>query len=602
MDGATTAVRAKVRVLPAALADQIAAGEVVERPASVIKELVENAIDAGARRIDVEIEAGGRRLCRVVDDGCGMAPDDARLALRRHATSKIAAADDLWGLTTFGFRGEALPSIAAVSRLTLATRPPEAEAGFELTVEAGVETSAKEIGMPPGTQVTVRDLFFNTPARGKFLKAEATETANVSEAMLRLGLAHPSVHLRLRVGGRVALDLPVHRDLAERVRAALARRGASALHEAAGDEGGNQVRAFLAGPEEVSATARSTFLFVGGRFVRDRSLLHALALGYGPLLEKGRYPLAALFLDLPGHEVDVNVHPQKMEVRFARAQEVYAAVRHVVGAAIARAPWLRGGADGTVRTFTQPPYFTGDGSLPLASPGPPRFARQSRASLAQQGQAPLAFRARDVDLPPGAHVVEESSGFFGALNYIGQIHRTYLVCEADDALVLIDQHAAHERVVYGRLKAAHDRRQIPRQRLLFPIPIEVGETAAAAATHDVLEALGFEVAPHAPGVVMLHALPELLKDADPKPLLREVLAELAEGTPLSGGDLERVDHLLATVACHSVVRAGDTLGRPAALALLAQLDEVDLRSHCPHGRPVMLRMPLGEIERRFGRV
>jgi DNA mismatch repair protein MutL len=597
MDGATTAVRAKVRVLPAALADQIAAGEVVERPASVVKELVENAIDAGARRIEVEIEAGGRRLCRVVDDGSGMAPDDARLALRRHATSKIAAADDLWGLTTFGFRGEALPSIAAVSRLTLATRPPEAEAGFELTVEAGVETGAKEIGMPPGTQVTVRDLFFNTPARGKFLKAEATETANVSEAMLRLGLAHPSVHLRLRVGGRVALDLPVHRDLAERVRAALARRGASALHEAAGDEGGNQVRAFLAGPEEVSATARSTFLFVGGRFVRDRSLLHALALGYGPLLEKGRYPLAALFLDLPGHEVDVNVHPQKMEVRFARAQEVYAAVRHVVGAAIARAPWLRS-VDAPLRTFTEPPNYRPSrevvGRAAETLPAALVFERPA------QGAFSLPLRARDAS--DSAPMPGAPPQFFGALNYIGQIHRTYLVCEANDALVLIDQHAAHERVVYGRLKAAHDRRQIPRQRLLFPIPIEVGETAAAAATHDVLEALGFEVAPHAPGVVMLHALPEPLKDADPKPLLREVLAELAEGTPLSGGDLERVDHLLATVACHSVVRAGDALGRPEALALLAQLDEVDLRSHCPHGRPVMLRMPLSEIERRFGRV
>src|SRR5438270_113656 len=201
MDGATTAVRAKVRVLPAALADQIAAGEVVERPASVVKELVENAIDAGARRIDVEIEAGGRRLCRVVDDGCGMTPDDARLALRRHATSKISEADDLWRLSTFGFRGEALPSIAAVSRLTLSTRPPEVDGGFRLTVEAGAETEARETGMPPGTQIEVRDLFFNTPARAKFLKAEATETANVTEAMLRLGLAHPAVPPRLRVAG-----------------------------------------------------------------------------------------------------------------------------------------------------------------------------------------------------------------------------------------------------------------------------------------------------------------------------------------------------------------------------------------------------------------
>src|SRR5512138_1317899 len=324
------ASRPKVRVLPPELADQIAAGEVVERPASVVKELVENALDAGARRIDVEIEAGGRRLVRVVDDGAGMDPDDARLALRRHATSKIGSADDLWGLRTFGFRGEALPSIAAVSRLTLATRPPDAAAGFKLTVEAGIETDAREAGIPVGTQVEVRDLFFNTPARAKFGKSEATETANVSEAMLRLALAHPTVHLRLRVAGRVALDLPPHHDLGERVRAALARRGAGALHEARGEEAGVSVRAFLAPPEEASATPRSTFLFVGRRFVRDRSLLHALGMGFGELLEKGRYPLAALFVEVPGQELDVNVHPQKLEVRFARPQEVYGAVRHVV--------------------------------------------------------------------------------------------------------------------------------------------------------------------------------------------------------------------------------------------------------------------------------
>src|SRR6476620_3378249 len=245
-DGPET--RQKVRVLPPELADQIAAGEVVERPASVVKELVENALDAGARRIDIEIEGGGRRLVRVVDDVSGMEPDDARLALRRHATSKIVSADDLWGLRTFGFRGEALPSIAAVSRLTLSTRPPDAAVGFKLTVEAGVETDAREAGIPVGTQVEVRDLFFNTPARAECGKSEATETANVSEALLRLALAHPEAHLRLRVAGRVAMDLPPHRDAAERVRAALARRGAGVLHEADGEEGGCHVRAFLAGP------------------------------------------------------------------------------------------------------------------------------------------------------------------------------------------------------------------------------------------------------------------------------------------------------------------------------------------------------------------
>jgi DNA mismatch repair protein MutL len=598
------ASRPKVRVLPPELADQIAAGEVVERPASVVKELVENALDADARRIDVEIEAGGRRLVRVVDDGGGMDPEDARLALRRHATSKIAAADDLWGLRTFGFRGEALPSIAAVSRLTLATRPPEATAGFKLTVEAGVETDAREAGIPVGTQVEVRDLFFNTPARAKFGKSEATETANVSEAMLRLALAHPEAHLRLRVGGRVAMDLPPHRDLGERVRAALARRGAGALHEAEGEEGGCRVHAYLAGPDESTNTTRNTFLFVGGRFVRDRNLLHALALGYGPLLEKGRYPMAALFLDVPGPDVDVNVHPQKLEVRFARAQEVYAAVRHVVGAAIARAPWLRTADDRPMRTFTQPPRYEAAGAEPVR---PVRVGAGAMA-LPRSAQGALPLRARDADDDAaGAAALDaappwQRQRFFAGLNYVGQVHRTYLVCEAADELILIDQHAAHERVAYARLRAAHARRQMPRQQLLFPIPIEVGEAAAAALeTDDVLGGLGFEVARQGVGSILLRAVPEPLKDADPKPLIRELLTDLADGTPLRDGELDRVDHLLATIACHSVVRAGDVLGRPEALALLGQLDAVDLASHCPHGRPVLLRLPLGEIERRFGR-
>jgi DNA mismatch repair protein MutL len=610
MDDAPAAppnIRAKVRVLPPELADQIAAGEVVERPASVVKELVENALDAGARRIDVEIEAGGRRLVRVVDDGSGMAPEDARLALRRHATSKIASADDLWGLRTFGFRGEALPSIAAVSRLTLVTRPPEAASGFKLTVEAGVETDAREVGIPVGTQVEVRDLFFNTPARAKFGKSEATETANVSEALLRLALANPSAHLRLRVSGRVAMDLPPHRDAAERVRAALARRGAGALHEADGEEGGNRVRAFLAGPDESTNTTRNTFIFVGGRFVRDRNLLHALGLGYGALLEKGRYPMAALFLDVPGADVDVNVHPQKLEVRFARAQEVYAAVRHVVGAAIARAPWLRTTDDRPMRTFSQPPRAeSGGGSI-----GRPVRVGAGALALAhpRSAQSALPLRARDADdVAPPAPAGEAGPAnagaprFFADLTYVGQVHRTYLVCEAPDELILIDQHAAHERVAYARLRAAHARRQIARQQLLFPIPIEVGEAAAAALeSDDLLGGLGFEAARQGPDTILLRAVPEPLKDADPKPLIRELLSDLVEGTPLREGELDRVDHLLATIACHSVVRAGDVLSRTEAVALLGQMDAVDLASHCPHGRPVLLRLPLGEIERRFGR-
>jgi DNA mismatch repair protein MutL len=596
----------RIQVLPSALADQIAAGEVVERPASVVKELVENALDAGARRVDVEVEGGGRRLIRVVDDGHGMTPEEARLSIQRHATSKIRRAEDLWSLGTFGFRGEALPSIAAICKLTLRTRPPDREAGFRLVLEAGRETDAGEVGMPAGTQLEVRELFFNTPARQKFMKSEATETGNISEALLRLALAHPDVHLRLRANGRPMLDLPPHQAMAERVRAALARRGAGALHEAAGAEGGCEVRAFLASPEEAATTPRSTFLFVGRRFVRDRSLLHALTMGYGELLEKGRYPLSALFVEVPGAELDVNVHPQKLEVRFARAQEVYAAVRHVIGAAVAKAPWLASGlGSAPVRAYSLPPagerprgthHGDGDRGLRFAFPGP-GAPPPSRA--ADEVIAPLP-RPTTV-LAPG---VGEAAAFFGGLTFVGQLHRTYLVCEGPGELVLVDQHAAHERVAFQRLRAAHRRRAIAHQRLLFPIPIEVDPTlavvAAAPETAETLAALGFEIEPFGPGVLLLRALPELLKDVDPKPLLLDVLERLGEGTrPELAGD--RLDHVFATMACHSVVRAGDVLGREEAVALLGQLDAVDLRSHCPHGRPVLLRMAMSEIERRFGR-
>jgi DNA mismatch repair protein MutL len=646
----------RIAVLSPELADQIAAGEVVERPASVVKELCENSIDAGARRIEIDVDGGGRRFIRVADDGGGMTPDEARLALRRHATSKIRSADDLWGLATFGFRGEALPSIAAVSRLTLATKVAGAPAGFRLTVEAGIETDAREVGIPDGTQIEIRDLFFNTPARLKFQKTESTEAANVNEAVLRLALGHPNVHFRLRAAGRQVLDLPAHRELGERVRAAFARRGAGALHEARGSEGGHDVRAFLAAPEEAATTARSTFLFVGRRFIRDRSLLHALALGYGALLEKGRYPLAALFLDVPGSDLDINVHPQKLEVRFARAAEAYAAVRHVVAGGVAQAPWLPP-TRGTLRVHTLPPSprFEGGGeggtdappaqmgfrprvAPGLASTGEPPWSGVAAGYRAAEAPTELdtagggAWRRERVSPAPGrddtpvadaAFAVPAAlagEAYFQSLAYIGQLNRTYLICESAGELVLIDQHAAHERIAFERLRAAHGRREIRRQRLLFPVPVEIDSDDAPPLTdgspadvHDALQALGFDVEPLPPpgapaspaGVrrVLVRAVPELLRDADPKPLLRDVLAQLAEDGGLAAVDASsrRIDNVLATMACHSVVRAGDVLARPQALALLSQLDAVDLRSHCPHGRPILLRLPLAEIERRFGR-
>jgi DNA mismatch repair protein MutL len=614
MDEPQSQEASRIHVLPQALADQIAAGEVVERPASVVKELVENAIDAGAKRIDVEIEGGGRRLIRVVDDGGGMTPAEARLALLRHATSKINSADDLWGLASFGFRGEALPAIAAVSRLVLRTKRPGAVAGCSLAYEAGAETASGEVGMPEGTQLEVRDLFWNTPARLKFMKTEATEAANVAEAVLRLALPNPSLHLRLRANGRVALDLPPHASLGERVRAALARRGASLLHEAAGAEADVAVLAFLAAPEEASATPRSTFLFVAKRFVRDRSLLHALGMGYGELLEKGRYPLAALFVEVPGQELDVNVHPQKLEVRFARPQEVYGAVRHVVGAAVARAPWLPAAP---LRAYTLPPESLA-GKASVAADGRPsprrasggwqeslrpvQRARPLATELASGGEA-LARDAGPGETPPAD--APSAEGFFGSLSYIGQVRRTYLVCESRDELVIVDQHAAHERITFERLRQAHrQRRQVVRQRLLFPIPIEIDERAMALvrehAAVATLGGLGFEIEDFGPQALLLRAVPDLLKQVDPKPLLLDVIARLAEDEPSAGAEVG-FDKVFATMACHGALRAGDAVSPETARALLVQLDGVDLRSHCPHGRPVLLRMPLAEIEQRLGR-
>jgi DNA mismatch repair protein MutL len=401
------------------------------------------------------------------------------------------------------------------------------------------------------------------------------------------------------------------------VRAALARRGAGALHEADGEEGGNRVRAFLADPDAATTTARATYLFVGGRAVRDRSLLHAVSQAYGPLLEKGRYPLAAVFLDVPGSDLDVNVHPQKLEVRFARAQEVYAAVRHVLGAALSRAPWLEQAAGAGGKSVGS---WTGGARVqPLRafSLPPARGERAEPAgrawSAAPAAQAVLPLRARDAPVEevsgeasaPVVQVAGEGEApFFAALTYIGQLHRTYLVCESAGELVLVDQHAAHERVAYARLVLAHGRRDVRRQRLLFPLPIEVDEASAAVvegAGRAALDALGFEVERAGERTIRLRAVPEMLKDADPKPLLRDVLGQLADGTP-TDETLEGIEHVLATMACHSVVRAGDVLGRSEAVGLLAQLDGVDLRSHCPHGRPVLLRLPLAELERRFGRV
>jgi DNA mismatch repair protein MutL len=610
----TRAAASRIAILPPELADQIAAGEVVERAASAVKELCENAIDAGARHVDVDIEGGGLRLIRVVDDGSGMTAPEARLALRRHATSKIARAEDLWTLKSFGFRGEALPSIAAVSRLTLSTRVAGASSGYRLSVDAGVETDAREVGMPTGTRVEVRDLFFNTPARLKFQKSEATEAGNATDAVLRLALGHPECHFRMSVGGRLSLDLPPHRDRAERVRAALARRGLGALHEVLGEEGGHRVHAFLAGPSQATSTARSAFLFVGRRFVRDRSLLHAVVQGYGDALERGRYPLAVLFLEVPGSDLDVNVHPQKLEVRFARAAEVYAAVRHVVREGLARAPWSpgggavgsdpgangggagasSGGARGRVMPFSPPPPEPLSARAPLSSgagptrghrgaPRGPAWAEDDRADddrgfVSGGGGEPLRWgsgRAADATDLPARRDSDQRE-----LRLLGQLDVGCWVCAAEEALVLYDPHTVRELGLLRALGAELAAGEVRGQKLLFPIPIEwrpssseggLADATSGSASIGVVEALraiGVDVEPPrvGRGVWVLHAVPALLAEAAPKPLLVGLLERWAVSPPPAP------EELLGVMACAASVRPGDDVDAATALEWLEGLN------------------------------
>ncbi|HEY7957593.1 MAG TPA: DNA mismatch repair endonuclease MutL [Polyangia bacterium] len=619
----------RIRVLPSELADQIAAGEVVERPASVVKELAENALDAGARKVEIAIEGGGLSLIQVSDDGSGMSPEEAHLALRRHATSKLRALDDLFSLSTMGFRGEALPSIAAVSRLSLTTRAADAEAGegaYRLEVAAGIAGEARQTGAPNGTTLEIRELFANVPARLKFMKAESTESAHVTETVLRLALAHPQIHFKLRSQGRQVLDLPPHGSGLERARVALGRgsRTPVALHLACGEEAGVHVEAYLGSPAESAGTSRGTYPFVNRRFVRDRGLLQAIVMGYHELLDRGRYPLAVVHLTVPGAAVDVNVHPQKLEVRFARPQEVYAAVRHAIAQSVAKAPWLSEGPGAALTVYSLPPAsrgpFAGNSAGRARDGGEPVYGYAERSRRA--AEALKLFAPPPTPTLPGFYADASNSAaqndaiasnsppdedgreadrFFSSLVYLGQLDRTYLVCEAPGELVLIDQHAAHERVAFQRLREAHGKRQVRAQRLLLPAPLQLDESLTAAALEHaaLLAELGFEIAP-APGGLVVQAMPESLAQAEPAEVLVEVLDEL-RASAATAIVSDHLDHLLATMACHSVVRAGDALSAPEVRALLHSMDGIDYRAHCPHGRPVLLRLSIGELERRFGR-
>ncbi len=582
----------RIQRLTDELANQIAAGEVVERPASVVKELVENALDAGATRVVVDVELGGTTLVRVSDDGDGMSPDDAMLCLERHATSKIARFDDLSDLGTFGFRGEALPSIASVSRLSLVTRPRGSDEGVEVRVEGGGRPVARPIGAAVGTTIEVRELFFNVPARRKFLKATATESAHVSDVLLGMALARHDVTFVLTRDGR-----PVREHLRVGTRAERARSvmTGETLVACRGERGAIRIEALLAPPERARSGATGLSVLVNGRPVRDRQLVRAVSQAYGSVLEGGRYPLGVVWIDLPPAVVDVNVHPQKAEVRFSDARGIFDAVTRELHGSLAHAFGVP-----ALGAHSQAPNRMPTTTLRALE----NHALEAKAAL-QTLAEPLLFPDGNLfatETKPAAEpVLFEVKTGYGALRYVGQVRGTFLVCEGEDGLYVLDQHAAAERVTFDRLRKAHATRGVAMQRLLVPEVVELSppDVALLEESAEEISRLGVEVRAVGDSAVAVHGLPDLLLRAEPGRLVRDLVAEVARaaGRPFGGA----VDLVLATMACHGSIRAGDAIAPAEVTALLRALDEVDFAGHCPHGRPLVMRMPFNELERRVGR-
>jgi DNA mismatch repair protein MutL len=619
-----------VRLLPDEVANQIAAGEVVERPASVLKELMENALDAGASRVLVEVEAGGRRLVRVVDDGLGMSPDDLLMALERHATSKLTSSEDLARVSTLGFRGEALPSIAAVSRLTLRSRAAEAESGSEVLVEGGSIRQVREVGCPVGTVVEVRDLFHNIPARRKFLKSPATESGHLGMAFLRLALSRPGVAMRYQAGGQALYDLPATQDLAVRVAALLGRESVGHLIAVDEQTGPLRLQGLAGLPSLSRPNLDQVYTFVNGRFVRDRLLLHAVGQAYQGLMPEGRRPVVVLMIELDPGEVDVNVHPAKVEVRFASAGLVHESLTRGLRLGLGRGrpqtrpappagPELPGGdvpalhvASPLVQVSSpyQPPSRVAEPGAGLATPYvPPPGPSPARTWPPASGSQPALDRALDRTLDPAPEPEPESParplplfGPAGELAVIGQLHGHYILCSSAQGLVIVDQHAAHERLTYENMRLALAAGTLPRQALLTPASLELTPQEAAWAGRQAAAwlRLGLEISHFGGRTWSVSAIPAQLAGQDPALLARHLLAELAgAGVPPQTPEFLEVG--LRSLACRASLKQGQRLSQPEMSELVARLSALTPPLTCPHGRPVLLTLSRRELAKHFKR-
>jgi DNA mismatch repair protein MutL len=665
--------RKKIHLLSDGLINKIAAGEVVERPSSVVKELLENSLDAGARRISVTIEEGGRTLIRVADDGSGIPPEEAALAFAQHATSKIHSPDDLFAISTMGFRGEALASIASVSHATMVTRHVELEQAVRIEVKDSVVGPTVPCAASVGTEIEVRDLFYSVPARRKFLRTDSTEFSHIYEMVLRSALPNPAVSFILSHNGRVVLELPATTDHRMRVAEALGGGGSSgegrelyaSLIPIDFDERGVRVHGFAGQPASARPTAKYQYLFLNGRYIRDRSLLHAMKEAYRGLIEPASQPVGILFVEMDASAFDVNVHPQKTEVRFRDSGTAYRSVlvalrekllgsdltpqvktqgRFVgaqappepAGAGEVR-PGLGGGGDAQetrkviadffkqttpvqgriafgVEGARQPPSPIEDPSRITMDrrSDPPDFATpltpQEHPGSSPSDAEPLPQRPADVganENPMGTPADRAPSAADGYGRFV-QLHNTYIVAETSEGMVIVDQHALHERIIYEELFARATRGVLEGQRLLIPevMAINPRQAAALETVKPLLLQLGMEITDFDSGSVAVHSFPSLLSKVSPREFLRDLLDRLMEYGGAGGSKLapeELLHEVLDMASCKAAVKAGYPLSSEEIAALLARKEQVERSSNCPHGRPTTLRLTIGDLERQFKR-
>lgn len=580
-----------IRVLPDLLISQIAAGEVVERPAAALKELLENSLDAGACQVSVQLAGGGTKLLRVADDGAGIAKEDLVLALMRHATSKIAALEDLESVTSLGFRGEALASMAAVSHLTLTSRKKEDKHAWAVTA-SGAETSrASPAALAAGTTVEVRDLYFNTPARRKFLRSEATEYAHCEEAFKRVALSRPELALTLQHNNRVQWHLKAQ-PLEARIGALLGEDLHASTLPVDSESGALRLRGLIGLPAHARGARDTQYFFVNGRHVRDKLAAHAIRQAYQDVLHHERHPVYVLFLDIDPSLVDVNVHPTKTEVRFRDARAVHQFIFHALNRALAQtlagAAAAHANADAAVEVRAADTGAQAGASLALGLAQPVAFYETlfgREAPSAEPGNRAL---------PPST---DHPLGFA-----IAQLSGVYVLAENAHGLVIVDMHAAHERIMYERLKTTLDARAIPMQPLLVPVTFGAAtlDVATVEEHGETLRAIGFDLAAASPTSLIVRAIPALLADADARELARDVLREIRE-FGASRALTERRNELLGTMACHAAVRANRRLSLPEMNALLREMEATDRADQCNHGRPTWHQITLPELDRLFMR-